>query len=152
FSGCSALTKISIPSSVKTVGEGAFSYCSSLVDVSLGGISEISRMMFHNCSSLDTITLPSTVKVVKSHAFRLCEKLTKIGLPKSVNTIEDSAFAQCDMLSTVMYEGSESDFEKIKFVLPKGDSYDESAEAMSQSKASNEPLLSATVEYKQKLK
>ena len=112
-------------------------------------------MMFHNCGSLDTITLPSTVKVVKSHAFRLCEKLTKIGLPKSVNMIEDSAFAQCDSLSTVLYEGSESDFEKIKFVLSKTDKddpYDDSAEAMSQSKASNDPLIAATFEYKQKLK
>ena len=56
FSGCSSLESITIPDSVTSIGEYAFAYCSSLESVIIGnGVTSISYYAFSGCSSLEEI-------------------------------------------------------------------------------------------------
>ena len=55
FAGCSSLTSIEIPSSVTSIGEGAFVYCSSLTSIEIpSSVTSIAEGAFYGCSSLET--------------------------------------------------------------------------------------------------
>ena len=56
FSGCSSLTSINIPESVTTIGYRAFSGCSSLTAITIPeGVTSIGDYAFSNCSSLTSV-------------------------------------------------------------------------------------------------
>jgi hypothetical protein len=64
------LTAITIPASVKTIGEHAFQSARVLSTVNFNnGLETIKAGAFYNCSSLGYVTLPNTVKYVGEHVF-----------------------------------------------------------------------------------
>ena len=73
FSGCSSLSEIVIPSSVTSIGEGAFSCCDSLSE----------------------IVIPSSVTSIGKYSFSCCDSLSEIVIPSSVTSIGDRAFYKC---------------------------------------------------------
>ena len=70
-------TSFTIPDSVTTIGERAFS----------------------NCDSLTSIVIPDSVTTIGNYAFRFCNSLTSILIPDSVTTIGKYAFYSCDSLT-----------------------------------------------------
>jgi hypothetical protein len=79
FSGCSGLTSITIPQSVKTIGCDAFSGCSSLASIEIPkSVTSIEDRTFYNCSSLTSVTIPQNVTSIGRLAFRGCSGLTTI--------------------------------------------------------------------------
>ncbi len=70
FSYCKQLKNISIPNSVKYVGEKAFYNCISLTNVVLPyGIANIGVSTFSGCESLASVTIPDSVTSIGEHAF-----------------------------------------------------------------------------------
>jgi hypothetical protein len=71
FLGCKSLTNITIPSSVKTIGNYAFSYSSlkSLIFAYNSHIESIGNHSFQSCTNLTYISLPSSCKKVGDYAF-----------------------------------------------------------------------------------
>ncbi|GHU51845.1 hypothetical protein FACS1894200_12310 [Spirochaetia bacterium] len=62
-----------IPSSVTTIGKGAFAGCSSLATVTIpSSVTTIEAYAFGDCSSLTTVTIPSSVTVIGDRAFKGC--------------------------------------------------------------------------------
>ena len=62
FCGCSALTSVTIPNSVTSIGSSAFSDCSALTSVTIGNkVQNIYSYTFSGCSQLDTITCLGSV-------------------------------------------------------------------------------------------
>ena len=73
FSGCSSLTSVTIPNSVTTIGKYAFSNCSSLTSVTIpNSVTTIGEAAFTNCSSLTSVTIPNSVTEIGYYAFRDC--------------------------------------------------------------------------------
>jgi hypothetical protein len=69
FDQCN-LTYVDIPSSIKTIGVGAFSNCTSLTSITLKeGLEHIEGNAFADCRLLETITFPNSLKTVGSYAF-----------------------------------------------------------------------------------
>ena len=69
FDQCN-LTYVDIPSSIKTIGVGAFSNCTSLTSITLKeGLEHIEWNAFEDCRSLENITFPNSLKTVGSYAF-----------------------------------------------------------------------------------
>ena len=99
FSWCSSLTSITIPGSVTSIGNSVFRECSSLTDITIpGSVTSIGSDAFSWCSSLTDITIPSSVTSIGSGAFLGCTNLTSITIPSSVTSIGVGVFNHCSSL------------------------------------------------------
>jgi len=79
FSGCSSLTSITIPNSVTSIGDDAFYNCSSLTSLIIpDGVTSIGNGAFSGCSSLISITIGDGVTSIGETAFFFCSSLTSV--------------------------------------------------------------------------
>jgi RNA polymerase sigma factor (sigma-70 family) len=103
----SGIHSVSMPSSLKTIGNGAFGNCTSLSGVSFsGGLRSIGIGAFQNCPSLTTLTLPSGLESIGASGFEGCSGLTNITIPSSVTSIGSGAFDGCPNLTIRCANGS----------------------------------------------
>ena len=102
FSWCSSLSEIVIPSSVTSIGDGAFYDCYSLSEIVIpSSVTSIGDSAFSYCSSLSEIVIPSSVSSIGDSAFSDCRSLSEIVIPSSVTSIGDSAFYCCSSLKYI---------------------------------------------------
>ena len=105
FRYASSLETITIPSTVTSIGEEAFSR-SSLETVNFEEDSQletIGRYAFSWASSLETITIPSSVTSIGRYAFNSTSSLTNINIPSNVTSIERRTF-DTSSLETITFE------------------------------------------------
>ena len=119
------ITKVKIPSSVKSIGAETFKDCANLTEVDLGNIESIGANAFMNCTSLKSVTIPKTLEtefplypifngctnlteitlengltVIQSH---LCQdtNIKSIEVPETVTNINFEAFKNCKELTKI---------------------------------------------------
>lgn len=86
FNQCN-IEKIHIPSSVRSIGDGAFFWCDDLTEVTFDeGITDIGGMAFQHCVSLESVTLPASLTNVGDYLFYECENMTGISLKGTVTS------------------------------------------------------------------
>ena len=70
---------MTIPSSVTSIGGGAFSGCSRLASVTIGdSVTNIGDYAFYNCNRLTSATIPNSVTSIGSYAFNNCSGLASV--------------------------------------------------------------------------
>ena len=113
FKRCSSLTTVTFEkeSQLKTIGGdyyyGAFSDCTALTSIEIpASVETIGNTAFSDCSSLATVTFEkgSRLKTIGNNAYYRCTSLTSIEIPASVETIEKKAFFHCSKLTTITFE------------------------------------------------
>jgi len=105
--GMSHLSNICIPNSVTSIGDYAFSDCSSLDSVIIpNSVTSIGNYAFMDCSSLDSVIIPNSVTSIGAYAFAYCSALSSVTIPNSVTSISGGAFAGCSALTTVTIPNS----------------------------------------------
>ena len=102
FSGCSGLTSVTIPNSVTSIGNYAFSSCSGLTSITIpSSVTSIGGWAFLECTSLTSITIPNSVTSIGERAFYSCTSLTAITIGTGIKDIGSEAFASCKGLTDV---------------------------------------------------
>ncbi len=96
------LVKVEIGTTVTSIGDEAFSDCSSLTDVMIrNGVTSIGNYAFYTCSGLTSVAIPASVTSIGYEAFYGCSKLTSVTIPNSVTSIGQEAFSGCSGLTSV---------------------------------------------------
>ena len=102
FEDCSGLTGITIPSGVTAIGYSAFEDCTGLTSITLpDSVTSLGSSVFWGCSSLTSVTLPTGLTSISGYLFIWCTSLTSITIPGGVTTIERSAFDRCTSLTSI---------------------------------------------------
>lgn len=92
FAGC-ALTELTLPEGISSIGDKAFCDCKSLVSVKLPeGVKSIGSEAFSGCTKLADVTLSDGLTRIMFYAFSGCPSLQSVTLPASVKEIIPEAF------------------------------------------------------------
>ena len=101
FSGCQNLESVALPESLTTLGYSAFKACKLLKTIKIpSGVTAIPDQCFDGCSSLESVTIPEGVTAIGDYAFGSCN-LNALTLPESLEKIGGYAFTGNKSLKSV---------------------------------------------------
>ncbi len=128
FNNMTLLNKITLPASIKSIGENAFQGCTGLSNVYYeGDVTAWLGIEFANETSnplsayyysyqyggyfyiegeqVTDLVIPEGVTTIGDYAFKGCKSISKITIPKSVTHIGKYAFANCPNVYSVTFDG-----------------------------------------------
>ena len=109
FEDCDFLTSVTLPATVKSIGDWSFWGCSSLDMEIPDGVTEIGYRAFYGCSALATAELPADLEYLWDEAFAGCTSLVAVEVPEGLTSIPDSAFAGCSAMTDVSIPATVTD-------------------------------------------
>jgi hypothetical protein len=87
------IRKLTLPRSLRKIGDNAFTSCSALTEVSFNkGLREIGKYAF-NSTPLSNVSLPSSVTSIRNSAFMLNAEFGTLILPDKLQTLGYKAFS-----------------------------------------------------------
>ncbi len=103
------LREVTLPASLRRIGQHAFAGCAQLQAVSLAeGLDIIGWGAFENCGELSFLVIPATVQSIGPFAFHRCARLAEVRFMGGVRTIGNLAFTDCRQLRELtLPEGTE---------------------------------------------
>lgn len=106
-----AITQITVPDSVTSIGDYMFYKLESLTSVTFGnGVTSIGNYAFAECRGLTSITIPDNVTKIGHRAFKNCF-LTSLTIGKGVAEIGDEAFsASASSLEAITVSGDNTKY------------------------------------------
>lgn len=117
FSTCYNLEKVTLPSSLKTVGKNAFAGCEVLETIILpDGVESVSENAFDGCKNLKTISLGKNLREFTGRALANTKNLTEIKVDENnaVFKVKDGAMFSADEKVLVAVPAIKTE----KFVVP----------------------------------
>lgn len=99
FSCCRNLNEITIPASVENMGNNVFEYCDNVKTLKYA---DGCKTAFKTgLTSIETVFLPNSVTRIADEVFSGCAALASISIPDAVQSIGDYAFKECSTLTSV---------------------------------------------------
>ena len=111
----SAVTSITIPSSITSIGWSAFFNCTGLTRVTITDLAawcnididsnsnplHYAHHLYLNDTEVTDLVIPEGITAIDGFAFYGCVGLTNVTIPNSVTSIGEGAFMECSQLSSV---------------------------------------------------
>ena len=116
FQNCTKLASITIPESMKEIGDCAFANCNSLINVYISNMTNWCNIDFYIMASnplcyaenlylngelVEILEIPSGVTEIGNFTFVDYDRLTSVTLPYGVKRIGDATFNCCDELVNI---------------------------------------------------
>ena len=115
FIACQSLESVTLPSTIRTIGNAAFGAywknsngsstligCDRLSSINIpNGVTSIGYGCFTGCASLTSITIPNSVTSLGNSAFDMCTGLTTVSLGTGITTLRQEMFRRCTSLTDV---------------------------------------------------
>lgn len=126
----SALTSVTLPSSVTKIGTGAFAN-TQITQIDLSNVTEIGAYAFSGCTELETVTWPTNLETLEtddgeSQAFYRCEKLKDVVISGNIEEIPPFAFFGCLALESIELPEGLTKIGMAAFALVDEDDYENS--------------------------
>ena len=111
------LSSITIPESVDSIGQAVFQVCRSLTEATiLSKMKVLPGWSFFDCVSLRTVKLSEGLEIICPTAFCYCEGLESINLPGTLKGIDEWAFEGCLSLRELRLPASVTEIANNVFV------------------------------------
>ena len=102
------VTSVSLPSTIREIGERAFAYCRELSEINIPeSLLTIGKEAFKSCKQLKEIVIPDSVLTIGESAFSSCCDLDIKSLPKHLRELSPSTFFQCGITELLLPEDLE---------------------------------------------
>ena len=117
-SAAGKLNSITIPDAVTTIGGGAF-WGAALTSLTIPhNVSSVGNYVCRDCTQLVSVRYEGSV--IGAYMFVSCTSLSEFTIANTVTEIKEHCFNYCTSLQTITYEGSLAQWQAI----PKGTSWD----------------------------
>jgi hypothetical protein len=101
------VSSVTLPETVRVIGEGAFIDCTALVSINLpSGLTTVERGAFAGCTAIPELTVPAGVKEIKRGAFAGCTSLTSLELLSAELSYDEWGIEDLPDLKIYAPEGS----------------------------------------------
>jgi hypothetical protein len=127
---CCALTSLSFPASVTSIGQNAFAFCYKLASITVDPNNSIyssdngvllnklqTKLIRCPYAKSGSYSIPSTVKSIDDEAFENCSSLTSLSIPASVTSIGHNAFTFCYQLIAITVDPLNTSYSSTDDVL-----------------------------------
>ena len=116
FYGCTGITSVTLPSTLKSIGGNAFAYTNIETVTIPSSVTEIEEYAFQNCANLTSVTIPEGVTKIGFSAFERTG-LTELTLPSTIRSMSQS-FYGCEKLAKLTLTDGITDLGGSFYSLP----------------------------------
>ena len=102
--GLTGLTSVDLGNSLMSIANGSFMGTAITAITIPNTVTSIGSQAFQECSNLTSVIIPDGVTNIGEYAFTQCRNLQSITIPNSVTSIGDNAFMGCNSLSAITFE------------------------------------------------
>lgn len=116
FYGFKSMTSVTLPSTLKEIGDQAFANCISLTGVTIPESVEKIGSSFWSCEGLTEISIPGSVKTLAGSSFYSCKNLKSISIAEGLKTIGRMTFYGCKALEAITLPSTVTTIEVLAFM------------------------------------
>jgi hypothetical protein len=104
FKDCKLITNITLPATLKRIGNNAFCGCDSLKSIQFSNdVEYIGEAAFKNCRCIESVTIPTSLTELPDGIFEGCHCLMNVKMPKdSIKRIGDNCFKRCFSMESIV--------------------------------------------------
>ena len=102
FMNNTQLTKVTLPTGIKTIGLMAYFGCTGLVEANVPeGVDAIPNYCFQKCTSLRIIDMPQHLNSIGVDAFKSCTKIEALRIPEGITSLPDGMFTGFNSMASL---------------------------------------------------